>query len=216
MKRLIRACAICSSLVVPTALAGAPADTQERTWNFRVYLNESEIGHHRFTLRGEGAARELTSEARFNIRVLGFSAYRYVHDAKERWRDGCLERLSARTDDNGERLAVTAEADRDRLAISSARGRTSFDGCVMTFAYWNPAMLRQARLLNAQTGEYEAVTVAAIGNETITVRGAQVNATRYRVTGSKHPIDLWYSPQHEWLALESTVDAGRRLRYRLL
>jgi hypothetical protein len=29
-------------------------------------------------------------------------------------------------------------------------------------------------------------------------------------------VDLWYSAQGEWLALESVVAGGRRLRYELI
>ena len=85
----------------------------------------------------------------------------------------------------------------------------------MSFAYWNPQMLRQTQLLNAQTGALEQTHVVDLGGETITVRGAPVPAKRYRITGTKNPIDLWYSPADEWLALESTLAGGRRLRYAL-
>ena len=77
-------------------------------------------------------------------------------------------------------------------------------------------MLRQSRLLNAQTGKFEMVKVAASGEQTISVRGMAVAAKHYRLTGPKQPIDLWYSTADEWLALESTVSGGRRLRYSLI
>jgi hypothetical protein len=54
-----------------------------------------------------------------------------------------------------------------------------------------------------------------VGEETISVRGTPLPAKRYRITGPKNPIDLWYSATDEWLALESTVAGGRRLRYTL-
>lgn len=186
-----------------------------RVWSFRVYLDDAPIGHHRFTLRETASMRELTSEARFNVKILGFNAYRYSHNATERWRGDCLNGLTARTDDNGEPSDVNATRAGDRLTVSGTRPPEPLTGCVMTFAYWNPAILRESRLLNAQTGEYEVVRVALLGDEKITVKGAPVMATRYRITGSKHPIDLWYSQDFEWLQLESTVSGGRRLRYRL-
>ena len=54
-----------------------------------------------------------------------------------------------------------------------------------------------------------------MGEEKITVRGAPVQAKRYRITGPKNPIDLWYSADNNWLALQSTLEGGRRLRYLL-
>lgn len=185
------------------ALQSGPVAAQAtRVWDFRVTLDESPIGSHRFTLGKQGEEAELVSEARFDVKVFFFTAYRYVHRAAERWRGNCLVGLDSRTDDNGKQLAVSV-------------GRASLDGCVMSYAYWNPLILRQPRLLNAQTGEIESISVAAMGDDTMQVRGAAVAAKRYRISGPKNPIDLWYSPGGEWLALESTLEGGRRLRYRL-
>ena len=154
-------------------------------------------------------------EARFEVKILFVTAYRYVHEVSELWRGNCLEKLEARTNDDGTRLLTEAAADGNRLTVSTARGNATLEGCVMSFAYWNPDILRQSRLLNVQTGEYQAVKVAVIGDENIAVRGAQVAAKRYRITGPKNPIDLWYSADSDWLGLESTIAGGRRLRYRI-
>jgi hypothetical protein len=94
--------------------------------------------------------------------VLFINAYRYVHDASERWRGNCLAGLTARTDDNGKQSAVQVDQQGERVSVVSSRGREALDGCVMSFAYWNPEILRQTRLLNSQTGQYEAVTIAAM------------------------------------------------------
>jgi hypothetical protein len=201
----------CRVLCVGLLLTAAPASAAPaQSWDFQVLLDDAPIGYHRYTLRETGAERELKSEARFNVKLLFISAYR-----TERWRGNCLDNLAARTDDDGERLEVAATQDRGRLVVSTQRGQDTVNGCVMSFAYWNPEILRQPRLLNAQTGEYAAVQVTELGEEKITVRGATVTASRYRITGTKHPIDLWYSADREWLALQSTVNGGRLLRYQL-
>jgi hypothetical protein len=197
------------------ALSCAAAVANPKKWEFQVFLDDTAIGHHHFVVNDKGAERELTTDARFDVKVLFINAYRYVHDASERWRGNCLASLNARTDDNGKPSAVQADQQGERVSVVSPRGREALDGCVMSFAYWNPEILRQTRLLNSQTGQYEAVTIAAMGEEKITVRGAPVQAKRYRITGPKNPIDLWYSADNSWLALQSTLDGGRRLRYLL-
>lgn len=202
-----------AALLLATSLHAAAQEP--RVWDFRAFLDDSPIGYHRFTLLEQGARRELRSESRFEVKVLFITAYRYAHDATERWRGNCLESLTARTDDNGDRPSVDAAGEGERLAVATGRGRETIAGCVMSFAYWNPLILSQSRLLNAQTGEYEAIRVSALGEESITVRGAPVAARRYRITGPRNPIDIWYSLADEWLALESTVAGGRRLRYSL-
>lgn len=187
---------------------------QPQRWDFRVFLDDAPIGYHRFTMSENGIARELKSQARFDVKLLFINAYHYTHDATEQWQGNCLESLSARTDDDGKVLEVGVRREDGRMAISAPQGNNAVDGCVMTFAYWNPETLRQTRLVNAQTGEYTPVKIVAVGDETITVRGAAVATRRYRITGAKHPIELWYAADR-WVALQSTVDGGRRLRYQL-
>jgi hypothetical protein len=50
------------------------------------------------------------------------------------------------------------------------------------------------------------------GEEDIQVRNESVRAKRYHLHSAKMDIDLWYSAQGDWLALE-TPEKGRRLRY---
>ncbi|MBI0416181.1 MAG: hypothetical protein ITD38_05160 [Nitrosospira sp.] len=210
-------------LTIAVMLASAAAQAQSREWNFQVFLDDKPIGHHHYTLRENGPERELKTEARLNVKFLFVNAYRYVHDASERWRGNCLARLTAHTDDNGDLSEVGAEQQGERVALtlSAPHGRETVDGCLMTYAYWNADILRQKRLLNTQTGKVESVTIAALGEDKIIVRNTPMVAQRYRISGGKHSIELWYgadvtnSTNHAWLALQSTLDNGRKLRYQL-
>jgi hypothetical protein len=188
-----------AALAAAAALApgqAATADAVTREWRFNVSLDGKPIGEHRFVLRDAGAARELTSEARFRVRVLFFDAYRYDHHARETWRGDCLQQLNAHTEINSKRTVVDV---------------TPLE-CVQTFAYWNPSILRAGRLLNPQTGEYVSVEIRDLGSDDV----AGQPATRFRLIGSGRTpmeIDLWYSPARDWLALESRTPEGRLLRY---
>ena len=42
-----------------------------------------------------------------------------------------------------------------------------------------------------------------------------VHARHYHLQGPKLDIDLWYSLQGDWLAVESAAEKGRRVRYLL-
>jgi hypothetical protein len=191
------------------------AHAEARNWNFRVLLDDREIGHHTFTLRARGDERELRSEASFDVRVLFVSAYRYRHEAAERWRGNCLQSLVSQTETNGEREALMAAARGERLVVERPDGRDEHEGCVMSFAYWNREILQADRLLNSQTGELLPVTIAAQGEETIPVRGEPVRAERHRIQGPELSIDLWFAGD-QWVALEAPARGGRRLRYELL
>jgi hypothetical protein len=194
------------------ALAVAGSDAPTREWRFDVSLDGRSIGEHRFQLRQARDAYELTSEARFRVRLLFIDAYRYEHQAREWWQDDCLVRLDARTDTNGERIAVAGAQEGGTFRLTTGGDPAPLAGCVQTFAYWNPSILEARRLLNPQTGEYVYVEVKPMGTDII----AGQQAERFRLLGAGRTpleIDLWYTPARDWVALESRTPEGRRLRY---
>lgn len=196
-------------------LAAQATAGNEREWNFRVLLDGSEIGYHRFQLDDFGDRRLLSSEADFEVDFLFFTAYDYRHTTIERWHDGCLAAIDAKTVTNGKRLEVRGERAPNHFLVKRTDGSERLPPCVMTFAYWNPAFLRESHLLNPQSGEYVEVDTETLGQEPLVVRGEQVTATRYRLQAGELVLDVWYSPDNEWLALESVTGKGRRLRYEL-
>jgi hypothetical protein len=205
----MRAPALLLAMAVAAPSAGAGG-----AWDFRVLLDGREIGRHRYTLLERGDGFELRSEARFDVRLFFVSAYRYEHEAVERWQGGCLRALESRTRTNGERVSVTAANAEGVLSVHGPAGRDAHAGCVMSFAYWDPRILAARQLLNSQTGELVCVRVTAEGQETLAVRGERVAVTRHRISGTGLQIDLWYAGER-WVALEALTDGGRRLRYEL-
>lgn len=212
------AVAVASLAVFSHAASGSASSLARGEWDFRVLLDDAPIGEHRFALASTaGGERQLVSEASFAVKLLGVTVYRYRHSATETWRGDCLRRLRSTTDDDGTPEKVDAEpaGDDGALAVTTPKGTRSVDGCVMSFAYWNPGIRGQERLLNAQSGKLEVVRVSRAGSGTVDVRGQQMAATRWRIATEAQPIDVWYSPQGEWLGLDSIVSGNRKLSYRL-
>jgi len=212
MRRGLRMLASSAIAAATLAWPAFSTDGAVREWRFEVSLDGRSIGEHRYVLRSAGDARELTSDAQYAVRFLFINAYRYEHHARESWRGDCLELLDARTNANGTRTTV-AGASRGRVfRLTRGKDATPLDGCVMTFAYWNPSILEARHLLNPQTGEYVQVKVIPMGNEVV---GGQATE-RYRLLGEGSvplEIDLWYTPARDWVALESRTPEGRLLRY---
>ncbi len=204
---------IVALLTLLPALAGAePAE-----WRFEVLLNDKPIGYHRFTLQSEGAEQVLETVASFHVKFLFITAFRYRHENVETWQNGCLTSLDARTDRNGKRLAVRGLLDDDAFSVTHSRGRETLDECVQSFAYWNPSILAADRLLNTQTGKYEAVEVVREDSDSVTLGGKTIDAERYRLSAEGGDITLWYArDDHRWLKLEAPVKGGRRIRYQPL
>lgn len=184
-------------------------------YDFDVYLNDKKVGNHVFRIDEIDGMRQVLSEANFKYRILFIPAYRYEHRNAERWSGNCLMEFDAKTNANGERIEVSGEKTAAGFRVAKEGGPVELPDCVMTFAYWNPEFLDQTRLLNPQTGEYVDVSVDKIGDEMLEVQGREVLATRFKLTALNVDLDLWYSPEREWLALESVAKGGNIIRYEL-
>jgi hypothetical protein len=208
--------AVCCCAWPLAALAmGASWAERASSWTFRVLLDGQPIGEHRFsaTPSDDGSGYTVRSEAAFAVRWLGLTLYRYRHQAVERWRGDCLVALTADSDDNGQRTRVAAALQGDVFEVS-APIPLSVRGCVMSFAYWNPTLRSQQRLLNSQTGRLESVRIAPLEEGAVELERRPAGATGWRIGGLAQPIVLWYSSEGDWVGLDTRVDGGRMLSYR--
>ena len=195
--------------------AGAALASQQE-WRFRVYLDEKAIGYHDFVLEETGNRLMLQSEASFEYRLLFVKLYDYTHENFETWSDGCLTAIESKTDANGKPFQVSGTLDGDSFILNGAAGEVELPACSMSFAYWNPAFLKQERLINTQNGEVLEIEVSEPKRTEIEVRGVLQPALHYRLDAGEMTIELWYSENDEWLALETEARGGKRLRYQLL
>jgi Domain of unknown function (DUF6134) len=192
--------------------AGLDADVG-REWNFKVFLDNKPIGYHSFQITREGHHEQLNTRADFNVTFLKIPVYRYRHENVEHWHNQCLQSIASETDQNGELFAVQGAASAQGFRLTTNEGDTILPACVSTFAYWDKAFLKHDRLLNTQTGEYLEVEVENLGMQTIPVRDATITANRYKIIAEEIDIDIWYSGDGQWLALQSTTSNGQVLRY---
>lgn len=189
------------------------ADGIDKNWQFKVYLDGDEIGFHNFSMVHKEQHQEIYSSARFDVKFLFFNAYSYEHDNVEHWRGQCLKSINAMTNDNGEKYNVSGKVDNNAFVVNTLDNQSAYLPCIKTFAYWDPEFLKESTLLNSQTGEMVEVESEFIGNETLRHKGEDVVARHYRLRGDNLQIDLWYSVDDSWLALESLTESGRIVRY---
>lgn len=205
-----------AALALALVASGAGAADGVSQYAFKAFLDDRPIGAHTFTVTTEGARRTVTSDAAFDVRILGITAYRYRHHAEEQWAGDCLTGLSTSTDDDGKPASARLVRTGEMNEITANGARRSEPGCLMTYAYWNPALREQTRLLDPQTGRVDAVKVERAGSGRVRVGGQDIVATDWRITGGESPIDVWISEQGAWVGLDSMVSHGRhRLSYRL-
>lgn len=191
------------ALVAPPPARSVTPATTDATWDFEARLDGRPIGTHRFVLQGPAARREIHSRASFDVRLLGLLVYRYRHEANERWEGDCLLALQSRTDDDGTPQQVDWQ-------------RPSPGDCTMSFAYWHPRLQEQQRLLNPQTGRFEAVRFERLPEASINVQGRDVAATPWRLKTATQDITVWReASEGDWIGLDARVKGGRVLTYRL-
>jgi hypothetical protein len=197
--------------------ASLASATEMRLHQFDVLLDGKLIGAHRFEIRrGDDGSESVLSDARFDVKFLGITAYRYRHQAREQWQDGCLTQLEASTSDNGKALVVRGARGQDGFQLERPAGAAKRVACVAAYPYWDrQRLLRQRELLNPQTGQFDAVTFEDLGEEAIDVQGRISTARRHRLRGPGHSIDLWYAADGQWLQLVTQARGERELRYRL-
>jgi hypothetical protein len=203
-------------IILSACLLLATPLLQAKEWAFDVYLDKSKIGTHTFTLN----ENTLTSKANFNVKVLFINAYKYDHTAKEQWAGDCLSALEANTIENKIVTKVNGKLDGGTFNIKNGNQEQTLPACVMTFAYWNPKILEQSKLLNPQNAEYLDTTITKLGDAKTEVKGKPTDTAHYKITGAlkgvkKLNIELWYNQDNDWVALKSVTPEGYNIIYRL-
>lgn len=203
------------SLLAISAYASTAEPVDKSSWKFDVFLDDSKIGYHHFSRETIDGLEQISSEAEFTVRFMFFTVYAYRHSNLEHWRDGCLVRLESRTDDNGDEQFVKLNSTSKRSRIETEKTQLTSDACIRSFAYWDLSQLNASPLLNSQTGELMNVSLRKLGNETLQHHQSPVEARRYQLVGKDIEIDLWYTRDNQWLALQSTTENGSLIRYQL-
>lgn len=223
---MISACSVTSGFRIAMAFLGfltclGSASQQawsaaSQTYDFKVFLGKDEIGRQRFDISSEGDRTQVRVNAQFTVKFLYITVYTYRHTNVETWEGTCLREIRAETDDNGDSFFVHGIFRNGQLQVQTQAGNWISEGCIKTFAYWNPEWIKGERLLNSQTGEHQPVSILAVGEETIPVQGVPTRAIHRRIVTDKFAVDLWYTLNGRWVALQSTTKKGDTLRYTLL
>ena len=196
-----------SFLVLIFTLSPSLHGQETEEWNFNVSVDGNLIGKHQFKKKQEAGLTIVTSNAKFDVKILFVNILKYRHQNREVWEEGCLSKIESTTRSNKKKFKVSGSKHNESFSIDTLAENTIHQGCLHTFAYWNPDFLLQDRLVNSQTGEIEEVTVSRLDTESNSLTGYLVNA-------KEGPIKVWYEDE-TWIGLESTLKSGRTLRYEI-
>ena len=194
-------------LVLISTLSPSLYGQETEEWNFNVTVDGRPIGNHQFKKKQEAGLTVVTSNAKFDVKILFVNILKYRHKNREVWEDGCLSKIESTTRSNKKKFKVSGSKYKESFSIDTLAENSIHQGCLYTFAYWNPDSLLQDKLVNSQTGEIEEVTVSKLDTDSNSLTGYVVNA-------KEGPIKVWYEDE-TWIGLESTLKNGRTLRYQI-
>lgn len=184
--------------------------TYAEEWNFDAVLNDKVIGQHTFIYENE----KTISNANFKFEYL-FMDFIYQHKSTETWQEGCLKTISSKTDDDGDLYEVSGHIGTDRFLVTTNNKTSELPSCVMTFAYGNPKILDQKKLMNSQSGEYLDVDIQFIREENHIVKGEDILTDLWRIEANIDDgdllIHLWYDKNMNWVSLKSQTPIGDML-----
>ena len=194
--------------VLPDVANAQSAPVQN--WLFDVRIDEKDVGFHDFKLSKDPNGYTMDARVEFRYKVLGVTVFSYEHAVTERYDNKlCLQSISSQTKTNGKQQSLSGSAGPNGFVLATQPTTSIMIDCILTFAYWTPKLLEQSQILNGQTGEIVDIDVAPMPSTNIDV------TKRYALKGNKIDMHLAYDESGNWLTLDSILENGRSLTYRL-
>jgi Family of unknown function (DUF6134) len=186
--------ALPSSMAPRRAAARPPSDIR-----FRVLRGGSEIGTHTIAFRSAGDGWSAHTSIDLQVRVAFITAFRFVHDSEETWRDDALTSLRSQTNNNGTQYEVTGAAVVDGFRVVGPGGPLVVpSGLLTSNGLWDPRFTTQSRLISAQEGGEIGLSIRRVGEETAS-GAAGMDSTKFRMVTPQIGGYLWYDRSDHWV-----------------
>jgi hypothetical protein len=201
-----------SALLLPPGRARAAVPTP---LTFDVFRKGDQIGQHRVSFSPQEAGFVATTNIELQVKVAFVVVYRYRQNAVDAWQDGQLVRSEVTTNDDGKETAVRVARQGERLVGTGPRGPIDLPlGTMHDLSWWNIAITRTQRVLDAQTGGTNALAVQGPAQTQVEAGGRQVQARRFDIEAGKQSGAIWYDGDDRWVAA-TMITKGEQLEYRL-
>jgi hypothetical protein len=168
----------------------AAAAAENLALAYAVLKDGEPIGHEAVHLARDGETAIVEVETDTRVKVL-FLDFHYHHRRTETWMAGKLERMVADTDDDGSIHHIEAQSTGSNLAVVADGGAKEFPPDALPLTLWGKAVLDRTTLYSIVDAEPFHVTVTAMGRDFVRLKGRDVAASHYRMTGDVER-ELWY------------------------
>jgi hypothetical protein len=183
---LLGAAALLATPALTAALAG---DVGEYT--FTVLRDGDPVGQYCIDFAHEGDRIEIREATEIQVSFLMIPVYSFEYQGHQVWENGRAVRIDAVTNDNGQERDITVQANGDGY-LRTINGRIDkFDGSTAVLALWNKDTLNHHRFFSAVEDKTLEVSFQYVGEEPITIAGAELETKHYRMVGDEKR-DLWF------------------------
>ncbi len=206
-------------LVAKTASAGTtimsnvdPISLYGNEIAFDVFRKNERVGTHRVLFHREGPDLLVNTSFELSIAAFFLTLYQFSYESETRWRDGALESLDVKVDDNGEKFYLKAHRQADVTVIQSSNSQGRFKGSLFPTNHWDVRVLSEIQVLNTLTGKVNNVTIEMRGPENVSTERGKIMAKRYRYAGELE-TDVWYDEEGRWVKMQFSGKDGVPIDY---
>ncbi|MGG5807759.1 DUF6134 family protein [Falsiroseomonas sp. CW058] len=171
---------------------------------FRVMRQGAPVGTHAVRFREEEGLLRARTEIRIQVRLAGFTVYRFTQDTEEAWRDDRLVALASRSDRNGRAGACEARAEAGGLRLRGAAGEVLLPPLASPLTWWRAASLAPGLpVFDVREGRPVSPRIERI---------AEAGRQRIRVLGGEG-AEVLYDAAGTWIGFATTGEDGSAVSY---
>ena len=198
-----------ASLTIASLPAG-PASAASATRQFNVYLGRKKVGSSSVSLSRSGSRVDAEIEVNLHLSILGLINFNYQLTNRESWRDGVLQEMRSRTNNNGPVEYANANRTGRGLEMEGSSYQGIVEGNPATTSYFTPDFLERRTWINTQNGAVFTPSIGRVGAANFATNEGSTPCTRYAIRGGVNS-DLYYDRNFEWMGSSFSV-AGRTAR----
>jgi hypothetical protein len=181
--------------------------------DFEILMNGRAIGNHVVTV---SEAAGITT-ARISINMagkVGPIGFAYAHRCEEQWRGTQLLKIDCTDRENRSTKSLVGELVGANFVVNGSGFKGNAPNSILPTSWWRSATVRQTRIMNSRDGKLTTINAGRVGVETLTIGGAPIQATHYRIRGPAN-TDLWYDNSGRWVGNAFRL-AGQSFVYRMV
>ena len=205
---------ICAVMVAAGLVGPAQADPNGSI-NFVVTRNGEQIGTNKIRVDRDGAQTTVQDDTHVAVGLGMLTLYRYDQSESERWADGRLVALNAKTDDNGTEYSTSAKAKDGKLVIRADDKVREAPPTAVPLSLWNPLLVVSDVAVNPKDGSVQPMKVIDRGEDRVLIQGKQRHAHHYEIVTS-FPQEVWYDDNDQLVQVELKGSDGSTIRYQLI